>query len=285
MAKCGIVGDCMFTPYSDSPIAYSQLVQKVQDLILNHPNSFLIDDNLHGRGWILYSTEGHFFKVSLTEFYTVSNSSLIDGATVFETHFIRDVLIATISENTGLDSDYVRYFVDEKYRPDTNFILKYKHLFNWIDCIFEVEKALAPSFIDRIAPDLINIKDGWKKMSRVMSDVFYESSIRKYKDLLDWAILTTHKGYSLDFIYEFKDKWNYHNILSNYRLSEEFLRENFLRFDIARLIHTQKLSEEFLWDFRMSFNWNDVVKYQTVSSELLDRLPKHLKLISGHNYN
>ena len=69
-----------------------------------------------------------------------------------------------------------------------------------------------------------------------------EEFIREFKNKIDWYNISRHQILSEEFIIEFKDKFYWYLISRHQILSEEFIRENLFDINIDRLLENTKIN-------------------------------------------
>lgn len=82
-----------------------------------------------------------------------------------------------------------------------------------------------------------------------------EDFIREFKDKVDWHNISKCQTLSEDFIREFQNKVEWKNISFNQKLSEDFIREFKDKVDWKWISCKQKLSEDFVKEFQDKVDW------------------------------
>ena len=84
----------------------------------------------------------------------------------------------------------------------------------------------------------------WENMCG--NECLTEAFIRKYKDYVNWLVISYYQTLSEEFIREFKDKVNWWGISKHQTLSEDFIREFQDKVDWKNISSEQTLSEDII---------------------------------------
>jgi hypothetical protein len=93
--------------------------------------------------------------------------------------------------------------------------------------------------------------------------------MRKYRDYIDYTVISKYQILSEKFIYDFEDKLDW-TMLSKYqKLSEKLMRVFKKRLNWVFISATQDLTESFILEFREYLFWEIVCGEQKISEEFI----------------
>jgi len=98
-----------------------------------------------------------------------------------------------------------------------------------------------------------------------------EEIIEKYKDKLDWEKISSSRNITEKFIEKHKDKLNWKILSCKPGLSEEFIEKHQGELDIESMVYYQKFSEEFIDKHSNDLGMQDILENQTLSEEFIDK--------------
>lgn len=118
--------------------------------------------------------------------------------------------------------EYVDWSIISKYYKSftAEFYIQYKDKLNWF-YVCNNNRYLPESVIE----ECIDFID-WCALSKCVK--LSENFVRKYQDKIYWNNLSANNecNFSLDFISEYKDKWNWFYICDYKSLPEDFIRQH-----------------------------------------------------------
>lgn len=109
-----------------------------------------------------------------------------------------------------------------------------------------------------------------------------EKFLNKFKDQINWTLLSEYQTLDENIIEKFKDKVNWVNICKSHKLSESFIANNKDLVAWSNISQYQRLSEKFIMKFKSYVYWNYIVINQNLSKRFIDNFGKDKSLNNNH---
>ena len=150
--------------------------------------------------------------------------------------------------------EYVDWNIISKYyKPFTaEFYIQYKDKLNWFN-VCNNNRCLSESVIEECSEFM-----DWCALSECVK--LTEDFVRKHEDKISWNNLSGNLEckFSLDFISEYKDKWNWYYICDYYSLPEDFIRQHIDYINWYSISRYRILSSQLIRDFADKVDWKGI---------------------------